>query len=54
VVTCVAQAASNREIAPSLAVSVKTVEAALTRVQRKPAARPRVETARLVMAAGTG
>jgi ATP/maltotriose-dependent transcriptional regulator MalT len=54
VVTRVAQGASNREIAASLVVSVKTVEAALTRVYRKLGVRSRVEIARLVMTAGAG
>ncbi|NJP44508.1 helix-turn-helix transcriptional regulator [Actinacidiphila epipremni] len=46
----VAQGASNREIAARLAVSVKTVEAALTRAYRKLAVRSRVSLARAVMA----
>ncbi|WP_405761377.1 AAA family ATPase [Streptomyces sp. NBC_01420] len=49
VVTRVAQGATNREIAAGLALSVKTVEAALTRAYRKLGARSRVEIARIVM-----
>jgi DNA-binding CsgD family transcriptional regulator len=46
----VAQGASNREIAAHLTVSVKTVEAALTRAYRKLSARSRVSLARAVLA----
>ncbi|MFG2568539.1 AAA family ATPase [Streptomyces sp. NPDC048567] len=49
VVTRVAQGATNREIAAGLTLSVKTVEAALTRSYRKLGARSRVEIARIVM-----
>ncbi|MEE4544140.1 AAA family ATPase [Streptomyces sp. V4-01] len=45
----VADGASNREIAAGLVVSVKTVEAALTRAYRKLGARSRVEATRLLM-----
>ncbi|SHL24589.1 helix-turn-helix transcriptional regulator [Actinacidiphila paucisporea] len=48
----VAQGASNREIATHLTISVKTVEAALTRAYRKLAVRSRVSLARAVMARG--
>ncbi|MFC5761000.1 helix-turn-helix transcriptional regulator [Actinacidiphila bryophytorum] len=46
----VAQGASNREIAAHLTISVKTVEAALTRAYRKLSARSRVSLARAVLA----
>lgn len=46
----VAQGASNREIAAHLTISVKTVEAALTRAYRKLSARSRVALARAVLA----
>ncbi|MFE9534476.1 AAA family ATPase [Streptomyces sp. NPDC006691] len=49
VVARVAQGATNREIAAGLVVSVKTVEAALTRAYRKLGAKSRVEIARMVM-----
>ncbi|AEW99395.1 helix-turn-helix transcriptional regulator [Streptantibioticus cattleyicolor] len=49
VVARVAEGASNREIAAGLVVSVKTVEAALTRAYRKLGVRSRVEVARVVM-----
>ncbi|WUH92588.1 AAA family ATPase [Streptomyces sp. NBC_00433] len=48
----VAQGASNREIAAHLTISVKTVEAALTRAYRKLAVRSRVSLARAVMTRG--
>lgn len=48
----VAQGASNREIAARLAISVKTVEAALTRAYRKLSVRSRVSLARAVIAQG--
>jgi DNA-binding CsgD family transcriptional regulator/tetratricopeptide (TPR) repeat protein/energy-coupling factor transporter ATP-binding protein EcfA2 len=48
----VAQGASNREIAAHLTVSVKTVEAALTRAYRKLSVRSRVSLARAVMTRG--
>ncbi|MFG3281331.1 AAA family ATPase [Streptomyces sp. NPDC048111] len=51
VVARVAQGASNREIAAGLVVSVKTVEAALTRAYRKLGAKSRVEITRMVMMA---
>ncbi|MFD9793453.1 ATP-binding protein [Streptomyces sp. NPDC059070] len=54
VVARVAQGASNREIAAGLVVSVKTVEAALTRAYRKLGAKSRVEIARMVMARPAG
>ncbi|WLQ36058.1 AAA family ATPase [Streptomyces castrisilvae] len=50
VVTRVAQGATNREIAAGLTLSVKTVEAALTRAYRKLGAKSRVEITRIVMA----
>ncbi|MFG2147291.1 AAA family ATPase [Streptomyces sp. NPDC048696] len=53
VVARVAQGATNREIAVGLVVSVKTVEAALTRAYLKLGAKSRVEIARMVMAAPT-
>ncbi|MEU2950806.1 AAA family ATPase [Streptomyces xanthochromogenes] len=49
VVARAAQGATNREIAAGLVVSVKTVEAALTRAYRKLGAKSRVEVARMVM-----
>ncbi|MCG7527889.1 helix-turn-helix transcriptional regulator, partial [Streptomyces sp. OfavH-34-F] len=49
VVARVAQGATNREIAAGLTLSVKTVEAALTRAYRKLGAKSRVEIARIVM-----
>ncbi|MFI2644786.1 AAA family ATPase [Streptomyces sp. NPDC018610] len=49
VVARVAQGATNREIATALVLSVKTVEAALTRAYRKLGAKSRVEIARMVM-----
>ncbi|WP_330240573.1 AAA family ATPase [Streptomyces sp. NBC_00525] len=49
VVTRVAQGATNREIAAGLTLSVKTVEAALTRAYRKLGAKSRVEITRIVM-----
>ncbi|MFG2721197.1 AAA family ATPase [Streptomyces sp. NPDC048416] len=49
VVARVAQGATNREIAAGLVVSVKTVEAALTRAYRKLGAKSRVDVARMVM-----
>ncbi|WUS99006.1 AAA family ATPase [Streptomyces sp. NBC_00708] len=49
VVARVAQGATNREIAAGLTLSVKTVEAALTRAYRKLGARSRVEITRIVM-----
>ncbi|MEU0599788.1 AAA family ATPase [Streptomyces sp. NPDC006393] len=49
VVARVAQGATNREIAAGLLLSVKTVEAALTRAYRKLGARSRVEITRIVM-----
>ncbi|MFG1805051.1 AAA family ATPase [Streptomyces sp. NPDC049040] len=48
----VAQGASNREIAARLTISVKTVEAALTRAYRKLSVRSRVSLARAVMTRG--
>ncbi|MFI0941382.1 AAA family ATPase [Streptomyces sp. NPDC021020] len=54
VVARVAQGATNREIAAGLVVSVKTVEAALTRAYRKLGARSRVEVTRIVMAGQAG
>ncbi|MFI0724300.1 AAA family ATPase [Streptomyces sp. NPDC021224] len=54
VVARVAQGATNREIAAGLVVSVKTVEAALTRAYRKLGARSRVEVTRIVMAGRAG
>ncbi|MFE1910734.1 helix-turn-helix transcriptional regulator [Streptomyces anandii] len=48
----VAQGASNREVAAELVVSVKTVEAALTRAYRKLGVRSRVDLTRAVLAAG--
>ncbi|MEU9101022.1 AAA family ATPase [Streptomyces sp. NPDC048361] len=53
VVARVAQGATNREIAAGLVVSVKTVEAALTRAYRKLGAKSRVDITRMVMAAPT-
>ncbi|WP_328306801.1 AAA family ATPase [Streptomyces sp. NBC_00442] len=53
VVTRVAQGATNREIAAGLVVSVKTVEAALTRAYRKLGAKSRVDITRMVMAQPT-
>ncbi|MGW8724635.1 AAA family ATPase [Streptomyces sp. NPDC055808] len=53
VVARVAQGATNREIAAGLVVSVKTVEAALTRAYRKLGAKSRVEIARMVMTGPT-
>ncbi|GGP54930.1 helix-turn-helix transcriptional regulator [Streptomyces melanogenes] len=53
VVARVAQGATNREIAAGLVVSVKTVEAALTRAYRKLGAKSRVEIARMVMTPGS-
>ncbi|NUS17928.1 MAG: helix-turn-helix transcriptional regulator, partial [Streptomyces sp.] len=50
VVVQVAQGATNREIAAGLVLSVKTVEAALTRAYRKLGAKSRVEVTRIVMA----
>lgn len=44
-----AQGASNREIAATLVISVKTVEAALTRAYRKLSVRSRVDLARVAM-----
>jgi DNA-binding CsgD family transcriptional regulator len=49
VVARAAQGASNREIAAGLVLSVKTVEAALTRAYRKLGVRSRVEITRIVM-----
>ncbi|MGW2815962.1 AAA family ATPase [Streptomyces sp. NPDC001415] len=49
VVARVAQGATNREIAAGLVVSVKTVEAALTRAYRKLGAKSRVDITRMVM-----
>lgn len=54
VVTRVAQGATNREIAVGLKLSVKTVEAALTRAYRKLGAKSRVEITRIVMARPAG
>lgn len=54
VVTRVAQGASNREIAAGLVISVKTVEAALTRAYRKLGAKSRVDITRIVMAGPMG
>lgn len=54
VVTRVAQGASNREVAAGLVISVKTVEAALTRAYRKLGAKSRVEITRIVMAGPVG
>ncbi|MGC5342757.1 AAA family ATPase [Streptomyces sp. DT171] len=53
VVARVAQGATNREIAAGLVLSVKTVEAALTRAYRKLGAKSRVEITRIVMARST-
>jgi DNA-binding CsgD family transcriptional regulator len=47
VVALVAEGATNREIAARLFVSVKTVEAALTRTYRKLGVRSRVDVARM-------
>ncbi|HZE33487.1 MAG TPA: helix-turn-helix transcriptional regulator, partial [Actinoallomurus sp.] len=47
VAVLVAEGATNREIAARLFVSVKTVEAALTRTYRKLGVRSRVDVARL-------
>ncbi|GAA2422252.1 AAA family ATPase [Streptomyces mauvecolor] len=49
VVARVAQGATNREIAAGLVLSVKTVEAALTRAYRKLGAKSRVDITRMVM-----
>ncbi|MFB7594193.1 AAA family ATPase [Streptomyces sp. NPDC056160] len=49
VVTRAAQGATNREIAAGLVLSVKTVEAALTRAYRKLGAKSRVEITRIIM-----
>ncbi|GAA0593501.1 ATP-binding protein [Streptomyces crystallinus] len=54
VVARVAQGATNREIAAGLVVSVKTVEAALTRAYRKLGAKSRVEIARMVLTRPAG
>jgi DNA-binding CsgD family transcriptional regulator len=48
----VADGASNREIAGRLFVSVKTVEATLTRVYRKLGVRSRTQLSRVLLAAG--
>ncbi|MYS19452.1 regulatory protein, luxR family, partial [Streptomyces sp. DvalAA-14] len=48
----VAQGATNRETAGALTVSVKTVEAALTRAYRKLGVRSRVSLSRALMSAG--
>ncbi|WP_326693996.1 AAA family ATPase [Streptomyces sp. NBC_01387] len=53
VVARVAQGATNREVAAGLVLSVKTVEAALTRAYRKLGAKSRVEITRIVMARPT-
>ncbi|GHD93116.1 helix-turn-helix transcriptional regulator [Streptomyces naganishii] len=53
VVARVAQGATNREIAAGLVLSVKTVEAALTRAYRKLGAKSRVEITRIVMSRPT-
>ncbi|AYG78909.1 hypothetical protein DWB77_01018 [Streptomyces hundungensis] len=53
VVARVAQGATNREIATGLVLSVKTVEAALTRAYRKLGAKSRVDITRMVMAPPT-
>jgi DNA-binding CsgD family transcriptional regulator len=50
VAVLVAEGATNREIAARLFVSVKTVEAALTRTYRKLGVRSRVDIARLTAA----
>ena len=52
VARAVGQGLSNREIADSLFVSTKTVEAHLTRAYRKLGVRSRTELARLVLTAG--
>ncbi|MER5888017.1 AAA family ATPase [Streptomyces sp. NPDC001941] len=52
VVARVAEGATNREIAAGLVLSVKTVEAALTRAYRKLGAKSRVEITRMVLSAG--
>lgn len=49
VVVRVAQGATNREIAAGLVVSVKTVEAALTRAYRKLGAKSRVDITRIIL-----
>ncbi|HEY5836792.1 helix-turn-helix transcriptional regulator, partial [Streptomyces sp.] len=49
----VAQGATNRETAATLTVSVKTVEAALTRAYRKLGVRSRVSLTHVVLAGGT-
>ncbi|HEY3481412.1 MAG TPA: helix-turn-helix transcriptional regulator, partial [Streptomyces sp.] len=49
VAALVAQGASNRQTAATLIVSVKTVEAALTRAYRKLGVRSRVDLARVVL-----
>ncbi|MFF9409776.1 AAA family ATPase [Streptomyces anandii] len=53
VVARVAQGATNREIAAGLVLSVKTVEAALTRAYRKLGAKSRVEITRIIMSRPT-
>jgi DNA-binding CsgD family transcriptional regulator len=53
VVARVAQGATNREIAAGMVLSVKTVEAALTRAYRKLGAKSRVDITRIVMARPT-
>ncbi|MEU6279048.1 LuxR family transcriptional regulator [Streptomyces sp. NPDC047028] len=50
----VAQGATNREIATGLMLSVKTVEAALTRAYRKLGVKSRVELTRTLMTRPTG
>ncbi|WP_234020718.1 LuxR family transcriptional regulator, partial [Streptomyces sp. Tu 6176] len=54
VVTRAAQGATNRQIATGLALSVKTVEAALTRAYRKLGARSRVEITRIILGGAGG
>lgn len=54
VVARVAQGAANREIAAGLVLSVKTVEAALTRAYRRLGATSRVEITRIVVARPIG
>ncbi|MFQ6145538.1 AAA family ATPase [Streptomyces seoulensis] len=49
VVARAAQGATNREIATALVLSVKTVEAALTRAYRKLGAKSRVQLTRLIL-----